>query len=33
MNVKDIFDKAEGGVLSYDQFIALATEGKAKFVD
>ena len=33
MNLKEIFDKAEGGVLSYDQFVALATEGKAKFVD
>lgn len=33
MNLKEIFDKAEGGVLSYEQFVALATEGKAKFVD
>lgn len=33
MNLKDIFDKAEGGVLSYEQFMAHATEGKAKFVD
>lgn len=33
MNLKEIFDKAEGGVLNYDQFVALATEGKAKFVD
>lgn len=33
MNLKEIFDKGEGGVLSYDQFVALATEGKAKFVD
>ena len=33
MNLKEIFDKAEGGVLSYDQFVTLAAEGKAKFVD
>lgn len=33
MNLKEIFDKAEGGVLNYDQFVAAATEGKAKFVD
>lgn len=33
MNLKDLFDKAEGGVLTYDQFIAAAQEGKAKFVD
>lgn len=33
MNLKEIFDKAEGGALTYDQFVALATEGKAKFVD
>lgn len=33
MNLKEIFDKAEGGVLSYEQFMAHATEGKAKFVD
>lgn len=33
MNLKEIFDKAEGGVLSYEQFVALASEGKAKFVD
>ena len=33
MNLKEIFDKAEGGVLTYDQFVALATESKAKFVD
>lgn len=33
MNLKDLFDKAEGGVLTYDQLVALAQEGKAKFVD
>lgn len=33
MNLKEIFDKAEGGVLSYEQFMAHATEGKAKFID
>lgn len=33
MNLKEIFDKAEGGVLSYEQFMAHATESKAKFVD
>lgn len=31
MNLKDLFDKAEGGVLTYDQLMAAA--GKAKFVD
>jgi len=33
MTLKDIFDQAEEGTLSYDEFVALATEGKAKFVD
>lgn len=33
MNLKDLFDKAEGGVLTYDQLIALAQENKSKFVD
>lgn len=33
MNLKDLFDKAEGGVLTYDQLVALAQESKAKFVD
>lgn len=33
MNLKDLFGKAEGGVLSYEQFMALANENKAKFVD
>ena len=33
MNLKDLFDKAEGGVLTYDQLVAAAQEHKAKFVD
>ena len=33
MNLKEIFDKAEDGTLTYDQFMAAVTEGKAKFVD
>lgn len=33
MTLKDLFNKAEGGVLTYDQFVAFAQEGKAKFVD
>ena len=33
MNLKDLFDKAEGGTLTYDQLVALAQESKAKFVD
>lgn len=33
MNLKDLFDKAEGGVLTYEQFLAAAQESKAKFVD
>lgn len=33
MNLKDLFDKAEGGVLTYEQFVAAAQESKAKFVD
>ena len=33
MNLKDLFDKAEGGVLTYDQLMALAQENKSKFVD
>ena len=33
MNLKDLFDKAEGGVLTYDQLMAAAQENKAKFVD
>ena len=33
MNIKDIFDKAENGTLTFEQFEALAKEGKAKFAD
>jgi hypothetical protein len=33
MNLKDLFDKAEGGTLTYDQFVAAAAAAKAKFVD
>lgn len=33
MNLKEIFDNAENGTLTYDQFMAAVTEGKAKFVD
>ena len=33
MNLKDLFDKAEGGALTYDHLTALMQEGKAKFVD
>jgi len=33
MNLKELFDKAENGTLTYDQFVAAATEAKAKFVD
>lgn len=33
MNIKEIFDKAEGGTLTYEQFDAIAKEGKAKFAD
>ena len=33
MNLKDIFDKAENGTLTYDQFMAAVSEGKGKFVD
>lgn len=33
MNLKEIFDKAENGTLTYDQLMAAVTEGKAKFVD
>ena len=32
MNVKELFDTAENGTLTYEQFMA-ACEGKAKFVD
>lgn len=33
MEVKELFDKAENGTLTYEQFEAAAKEGKAKFVD
>ena len=33
MNLKDLFDKGENGLLSYDQFKQFAGEAKAKFVD
>ena len=31
MNVKELFDKAENGTLTYEQFLSAA--GEAKFVD
>ena len=33
MNIKDLFDKAEDGILTYDQFEALAKENDTKFVN
>ena len=33
MNLKEIFDNAENGTLTYEQFMSAATTGKAKFVD
>lgn len=33
MNVKELFDAAEGGVLSYEDFMEACEENKAKFVD
>lgn len=33
MNIKEIFDKAENGTLTFDQFEAIAKEGSAKFAD
>ena len=33
MNLKEIFDNAENGTLTYDQLMAAVAEGKAKFVD
>ena len=33
MNIKDLFDKAENGILTYDQFEALAKENGLKFAD
>ena len=33
MNIKEIFDKAENGILTFDQFESLSKEGNAKFAD
>ena len=33
MNIKDIFDNAEGGTLTYEQFEAAVKAGGAKFAD
>ena len=33
MNIKEIFDKAENGTLTFDQFETFAKEGNAKFTD
>lgn len=33
MTIKELFDKAEGGVLSFEQFEAAAKAGNAKFTD
>lgn len=33
MNIKELFEQAENGVLTYDQFAELAKNGNAKFVD
>ena len=33
MNIKEIFDKAENGTLTFEQFDSLAKEGNAKFAD
>lgn len=33
MNIKELFDKAENGMLNYSQFESAATAGKAKFID
>lgn len=33
MDIKTIFENAEGGVLNYDQFMALASQNNAKFTD
>ncbi len=33
MNIKDVFDKAENGILTYDQFESLAKENGLKFAD
>ncbi len=33
MNIKEIFDKAENGTLTYDQFEAISKESNVKFAD
>ena len=33
MDLKELFDQADGGMLSYDQFMQMAKAGNAKFVD
>ena len=33
MNIKDLFEKAENGTLTYDQFVEFTKANKAKFVD
>ena len=33
MNIKDIFDKAENGTLTFEQFEAITKDNKAKFAD
>ena len=33
MNIKEIFDKAENGTLTFEQFETLSKEGNAKFAD
>lgn len=33
MNIKDVFDKAENGILTYDQFESFAKENGLKFAD
>lgn len=33
MNIKEIFDKAENGTLTFEQFEAIAKDGGAKFTD
>lgn len=33
MNIKEIFDKAENGTLTYEQFLAAVQEAKANFTD
>ena len=33
MNIKEIFDKAENGTLTFEQFETIAKDGGAKFTD